>query len=106
MYVPAGFVNQAELAQSVKAAIQSLNPQEVVHVAYSIGPDSTDDPAIFFRIVLTDAASREDRLADVTGRVASTLFDWIRPVENWGLTPYFSFRSFSEQRMRNDPEWS
>ena len=101
-----GFVNQAQLAQSVNAAIRSLNPQEVVHVAYSIGHDSTDDPAIFFRIVLTDAASREDRLADVTGRVASTLFDSIRPIENWGLTPYFSFRSFSEQRMRNDPEWS
>jgi len=104
--VPAGFVSQAQLAQSVVAAIQSLNSQEVVHVAYSIGQDSTDDPAIFFRIVLTDAASREDRLADVTGRVASTLFDSIRPIENWGLTPYFSFRSFSEQRMRNDPEWS
>ena len=106
MYVPTGFVNQAQLAQSVNTAIRSLNPQEVVHVAYSIGHDSTDDPAIFFRIVLTDAASREDRLADVTGRVASTLFDSIRPIENWGLTPYFSFRSFSEQRMRNDPEWS
>ena len=106
MYVPTGFVNQAQLAQSVNAAIQSLNPQEVVHVAYSIGHDSTDDPAIFFRIVLADAASREERLADVTGRVASALFDSIRPIENWGLTPYFSFRSYSEQRMRNDPEWS
>ncbi len=106
MHVPAGFVNQAQLAQSVKAAIQSLNPQEVVHVAYSIGHDSTDDPALFFRIVLTDAASREDRLADVTGRVAAALFDSIHPVEYWGLTPYFSFRSFSEQRKRNDPEWS
>lgn len=106
MHVPTGFVNQGQLAQSVNAAIQSLNPQEVAHVAYSIGADSTDDPAIFFRIVLTDAASREDRLAEVTGRVASTLFDSIRPVENWGLTPYFSFRSFSEQGTRNDPEWS
>lgn len=106
MYVPTGFVNQVQLAQSVVAAIRSLNPQEVVHVAYSIDHDSTGDPAIFFRVVLTDAASREDRLADVTGRVASTLFDAIRPIENWGLTPYFSFRSFSEQRMRNDPEWS
>jgi hypothetical protein len=106
VYVPTGFANQAQLAENVNAAIQSLNPQEVEHVAYSIGHDSTDDPAIFFRIVLTDAASREDRLADVTGRVASTLFDSIRPIENWGLTPYFSFRSFSEQRMRNDPEWS
>jgi hypothetical protein len=99
-------VNQAQLAQSVDAAIRSLNPQEVVHVAYSIGNDSTDDPAIFFRTVLTDAASSEDRLDDVTGRVTSTLFRSIRPLENWGLMPYFSFRSLSEQRMRNDPEWS
>lgn len=106
VYVPTGFVNQAQLAQNVDAAIRSLSPQEVVRVAYSIGHDSTDDPAIFFRIVLTDAESREDRLADVTGRVASTLFNSVRPIENWGLTPYFSFRSFSEQRMRNDPEWS
>ena len=103
--VPTGFVNQAQLAQSVSAAIRSLNPQEVVHVAYSIGQDSTD-PAMFFRIVLTDVASREDRLADVSGRVASALFNSIRPIEDWGLTPYFSFRSFSEQSMRNDPEWS
>ena len=106
VYAPTGFVNQAQLAQSVDAAIRSLNPQEVVHVAYSIGHDSTDDPAIFFRTVLTDAASREESLADVTGRVASTLFNSIRPIENWGLTPYFSFRSFSEQRNRNDREWS
>jgi hypothetical protein len=87
-------VNRAHLAQSVNAAMQSLNPQEVVHVAYSIGSDSTD------------AASREDRLSDVTCRVESSLFNSIRPIENWGLTPYFSFRSFSEQAIRNDPEWS
>lgn len=103
---PTGFVNQAQLAQSVNDAIRSLNSQEVVHVAYSIGLDSTDDPAIFFRIVLTDAASREDGLEDITGRVTSALFNSIRPIENWGLTPYFSFRSFSEQRTRTDPEWS
>ncbi len=106
VFSPPGFVNQAQLAQSVNDAIRSLNPWEVVRVAYSIGNDSTDDPAIFFRIVLTDAASREDRLADVTERVESTLSGSIRPIENWGLTPYFSFRSFSEQSSRNDPAWS
>lgn len=106
MYAPTGFINQTQLARSVNAAIRSLNAQDVVHVAYSVGNDSTDDPAIFFRIVLTDAASREDCLADVAGRVESTLLHSIRPVEDWGLTPYFSFRSFSEQRMRNDPEWA
>jgi len=51
-------------------------------------------------------AIREERLADVTDRVASSLFHSIRPIENWGLMPYFSFRSFSEQSMRNDPDWS
>jgi hypothetical protein len=29
----------------------------------------------------------------------------MRPYENWGLLPYFSFRSKSEQEKRNDPEW-
>ena len=60
-----------------------------------IGNDSTDEPAIFFRVVLTDAASRDNYLSDVAGRVVSILFNSIRPIENWGLSPYFSFRSFS-----------
>jgi len=106
MYAPAGFVNQAELAQSVDAAIRSLNHEEVAHVVYSLRNDSTDDPAIFFRIVLTDAASREERLGDVAERVESVVVRSIRPIENWGLTPYFSFRSWSEQKMLNDPGWS
>jgi hypothetical protein len=106
MYAPTGFVNQAQLAQDIQAAIQTLDPQEVVRVAYSIGYDSTDDPAIFFRIVLTDSASREEVLSDVTRRVESTLFKSIRPTQGWGLTPYSSFRSYSEQSVRNDPEWS
>jgi predicted transcriptional regulator len=99
-------VNQTQLTQSIDASIRSLNPEEVVHVAYNIGNDSTDDPAIFFRIVLTDPASREDRLAEVTQRVEAAIVDSIRPMEDWGLFPYFSFRSFSEQRALSDPKWS
>lgn len=99
-------MNQAQLKQRLNDAIGLLNPQEVVRVAYTIGHDSTEDPAIFFRIVLSDEASCEVRLASVTDRVASSLINSIGPIENWGLTPYFSFRSISEQRMRNDPEWS
>ena len=56
--------------------------------------------------VLNDAASREDHLAQVTDRIAMILFDGVRPHENWGLLPYFSFRSKSEQDERNDPEWA
>ena len=103
--VPTGFVHQAQLANEVASAIRKLG-KEAVRVNYSLGTDSTGEPSIFFRIVLTDAASREDKLADVTGRMATILFDEIRPQENWGLLPYFSFRSKSEQEEQNDPEWA
>lgn len=106
--VPAGSVHQTQLAKEVDKAIRKLRKltKETVRVNYSLGTDSTDEPAIFFRIVLTDAASREDKLAEVTGRIATILFDEIRPYENWRLLPYLSFRSKSEQEKRNDPEWT
>ena len=103
--VPTGFVHQAQLAKEIDKAKRKLG-KEIVRVNYSLGTDSTGEPSIFFRIVLTDAASREDKLAAVTGRIETTLFDEIRPHENWGLLPYFSFRSKSEQEKRNDPEWA
>jgi hypothetical protein len=103
--VPTGIVHQTQLADEIAKAIRKLG-KEAVRVSYSMGTDSTGEPSIFFRIVLTDTASREDRLADVTGRIATILFDEIRPHENWGLLPYFSFRSKSEQEERNDPEWA
>ncbi|MBK9165998.1 MAG: hypothetical protein IPM24_00880 [Bryobacterales bacterium] len=103
--VPARFVHHDQLARDVAKAIDKLG-REVVRVNYGLGTDSTDEPSIFFRIVLTDSASREDKLADVTGRIASILSREIRPYENWGIVPYFSFRSKSEQAERNDPEWA
>jgi hypothetical protein len=103
--VPAGFVHQTQLGSQIANAVRKLG-KEAVHVNYTLGADSGGEPSIFFRIVLADAASREDQLAQVTDRIATTLFDELRPHENWGLLPYFSFRSKSEQETRNDPEWA
>lgn len=106
-YIPTGFINQAELANAVDQAVLKLKlGTEVVRVRYSIGVDTSGEPSIFFRVVLSEAASREATLADVTGNIAAVLFDEIRPYENWGLLPYFSFRSASEQAMRSEPEWA
>jgi hypothetical protein len=106
MYAPAGFVNQTQLKEIVDAAIKGLDPAEVVRVNCSIGEDHTGDPAIFFRVVLTDDAARKDRPWEVTERVRSSLpsASWL--LENWGLFPYESFRSSSEQCELNDPEWA
>ena len=104
-YSPSGFVNQAQLASAVTQAVRKLG-KNVVRVRHSIGTDTSGEPAIFFRIILSDAASREATLADVTGQIATILFEEIRPYENWGLIPYFSFRSKSEQAKRHEPEWA
>ncbi len=105
MYVPTGYVNQAQLGDIIAPAAQHLGP-EAVRVAYSLGPDSTGEPSLFFRILLADASIREDTIADLTGRITGALFDAIRPIENWGLRPYFNFRSKSEQDRRPDPDWN
>lgn len=102
--VPSGFVHQGQLDAEIKNAVEKLGP-EAVHVSYNLGADSTGEPSIFFRIVLADAAVREDTLTEITGRIAATLFDEIRPIENWGLHPYFNFRSQSDQQRRRDSEW-
>jgi hypothetical protein len=103
--VPSGFVHQGQLDAEIKSAVGKLGP-EAVHVAYNLGADSTGEPSIFFRIVLADAAAREETLTEITGRIATILFDEVRPIENWGLHPYFNFRSQSEQKRRRDPEWA
>jgi hypothetical protein len=104
VHIPTGLIHHSELATHIERAKSSLGP-EVAHVAYRVGEDSTGEPAIFFRITLLDSATAENIIADVTGRVATVLFDEIRPLENWGLRPYFNFRSYSEQQRRPDPEW-
>lgn len=102
---PSGIVNQAQIAEAVEKAKAKLDKNEVRLVRYSIGVDSSGEISIFFRILLSDYASQESRLGDVTTRVATILFDEINPYENWGVLPYFSFRSESEQRKRYDAAW-
>ena len=105
MPVPSGTVHQGQLGDVVAQAAQQLGP-EVVHVTYGIGPDSTGEPSIFFRILLSDSFIREDTIADLTSGIGRVLFDAVRPLENWGLRPYFNFRSKSEQDRRHDPDWA
>ena len=103
--VPSGFVHQGQLDAEIKTAISKLGPN-AVQVSYRLGEDSTGDPSIFFRIVLADSAAKEDTLADVTSQIATALFEEIRPIENWGLHPYFNFRSHSEEQKRSHPQWA
>ena len=100
-----GIIHQAHLAEAVERATANLDPSEVRLVRYSIGTDSTGEITIFFRILLSDDASQEERLGDITTRVEAILFDEIKPFDNWGILPDFSFRSESEQHNHYDAAW-
>ena len=74
---------------------------DVVRIRSNVAPDWSEHPAIYIRVLLADDASRGDRLADVTGRIGTKLFD------EFGLAsldhiPYFRFRSQSEQARLKD----
>ena len=101
---PSGLVNQAQLAEQVERVKNKMG-RDVAWIRHSIGEDTGGDPAIHFRIVLKDPAAREDTLANVTEHISTLLIQEIRPYENWGLIPYFNFRSESEMAKLSEPEW-
>ncbi|MGA2590120.1 MAG: hypothetical protein ABSH32_09410 [Bryobacteraceae bacterium] len=97
-------LNEADLDRRVKAVARKLAP-DVVRIRYEIALDSTDKEAIYFRILLSDGASREKRRRDVTKRVESELSKRLK-LDDLGLMWYPSFRSESEQAMLKEPAWS
>jgi hypothetical protein len=79
-------------------------PGEVVRIRYSFGHDWYGDPAIFFRILLTDGDRPNDQLAALTTRVRNALWDDLGPAaEDYG--PFFNIRTKTEQDKLQDPEW-
>jgi len=98
-----GFVNQAALRDAVAQATKALDSREVRDVRFTLGSDASGEPSIFFGILLTPYASHHSRLADVTGRVATVLFDQLQPYNHWGLQPYFNFTS--DQAHFRNPGW-
>ncbi len=106
MYIPTGFINTTEVEKAVDEFIKTLGP-EVVRVRYNIGEDWMGDPALYFRVVLTDSVSVDLKtFTDTAARINDTFFEQLQPLENWGLFPHVSFRSQAEQATLNDPKWA
>jgi hypothetical protein len=102
--VPSGIVNQRQVAAAVQRAADSLAP-DVVRIRHAVTLDSTGAAAIFFRILLSDQASREDRLYETTQRISRRILDIVKPMEKFGMEAYFNFRSASEQAKLKDLVW-
>jgi hypothetical protein len=92
------------IQDQIKEVEQKLG-DDIIHIRYSFGTNWNGYPAIYFRTLLPDAvADNDDRLGDVGRRVRRELAErW--NLLDWDRTPYFNFRSQSEQAELKDPEW-
>ncbi|HTR39870.1 MAG TPA: hypothetical protein VMH80_28550 [Bryobacteraceae bacterium] len=102
MYVPRAFVHQAEFQGAVARAARKLG-RDVVNVIPTLGDDWTGEPAVFFMVILVDSATRRDLLLNNVNKVSQTLIEQVQPLEEWGVYPYFNFRSESEHAQLSQP---
>ena len=102
-YVPAVVVNEAEIAKALKKAEKALKP-DVVRIRYSLGDDWIGAPSIFFRAVITDDASQESKLREVSRRIKHEILNAVDAYE-MGLQSYFYLRNLSEQKQMKEKSW-
>lgn len=105
MTIPRAYAQPAEFEKAFRDIVSRLGPN-VVHVRYSFGNDWTGEPSVFFKIVLSDDASARGRLFDVTNQIATTIVREVEPMEQWGVLPYFNYRSRTEQAELQEAAWA
>ena len=96
-----GIAQAAELQKKLKG----IKPQPapgVVRWQHTFGTDWSGDPAIYFWVVLTDEASKKENLKKSTDGFTNVISQQADFLNDWGLIPYFHFRSESEQEVLQD----
>jgi hypothetical protein len=95
-----------DFAQRVDEVAKKF-PDEVVRIRHSFSRDWDGDPAINFRIVVTDEAVQRYPLSELTGRIRDALIKDLALYESEYSVyiPYSYFRAKSEEDQLNDPEW-
>ena len=83
MYVPRAFSQRAELDEAINEIKPALGP-DFVRMIYTLERDWSGDHAIFFKVVIADRASSEDRLRSVTSHIRDTIRQGLEPLEQWG----------------------
>ena len=95
MILPRGVAQSTELIKRLNA-LQPF-PSGVVNLRYTVDNDWSGDPALFFWITLSDEAARQAVLSQNSRRIMEFITQRLDPIGQWGLIPYFNFRSQSEQ---------
>jgi hypothetical protein len=103
MRFPGAIASQPEINAAVSGVVRLMAP-DVEHIRYEIAQDWSGDWAIFFRVVLSDEASRT-QLREVAAKVVSNLSARL-DFSSMGLFAYYNFRSLSEQAALQEEAWA
>jgi len=86
--------------------VERLLAPDVVRIRYEITTNWNDEPAIYFRAILSDeAVSTKARLVQNYGRVKDELDNRL-DFEGMGLARYHHVRSVSEQAVLKEEAWA
>jgi hypothetical protein len=104
VYIARAFAQQAQFFAAVAQAASAL-PMPIVSVTPSLGTDWNGESAVFFQIVLGDGTPRS-QLLNLTRQISQAIVQQVQPLEEWGVLPYFNFRTQSEQARIKEPTWA
>ena len=102
MNFPSALVRQPQINTAISEVVRLLAP-DVLQIRYDIDRDWSGDWAIFFRVLLSDDASK-NRLREVATQVVWRLSERL-DFPSMGLFPYHNFRSQSEQAALMEEAW-
>jgi hypothetical protein len=95
---------QPQISAAAAEVTKELANIGVVLINWEIAKAWDDSWGIFFRVLLTDQASKGRKLRDVYTRVVWRMSEKL-DLPAIGLFPYFDFRSESEQAQHPEPAW-
>src|SRR5665213_2015284 len=104
MAVTAELSRQPQINAAVTDVVNELSPS-VRKIRFDIGQDWSGQWAIFFRVLLSDDASKPKNLHEIAPRVVWRMSERL-DIGGLGLFPYFNFRSETEQALVNEPAWT
>ena len=103
MIVPTELAKEPQIDAAVTEVVSQLSPS-VRRIRYDIEQDWTGQWAIFFRVLLSDDASKPGNLRQIVPRIIWTMSERLN-LPDLGMFPYFNFRSETEQALLREPAW-
>ena len=103
VYIAKAFAHQA---QFFAAIAQVKLPPQVSSVTPTLGTDWNGESAVFFEVILADDSVPRPQLLALTRQISQVIIKEIRPLEEWGVLPYFNFLTQSEHARMKEPTWA